>query len=246
MNWITLFKVSYVIVKLHNSSHLLNVYLNNAIWQGFTEGVIQAVLFAVLCFKSGLVTPSGPRGPPTFTFVRSKKKKERQSKKRKSFKAETIKKRLSTRSTCYFFSHNRASRIKKVFLLANHGGRQYFSVFHGSSPWNPFHRPCKWSVKNHCVKKILKEIWETFLYENNRNYNSCKVNYKVTCIPFLSFRKNQKQESNFQQVGSIVTRNISVFCSQQVALFFRGIPNSTDFHKRIFWHVIHAHVIVPW
>ena len=69
------------------------MYLNNAIWQGFTEGVIQAVLFAVLCFKSGLVTPSGPKGPPTFTFVRSKKKKERQSKKRKSFKAETIKKK---------------------------------------------------------------------------------------------------------------------------------------------------------
>ena len=30
MNWITLFKVSYVIVKLHNSSHLLKVCLTNA------------------------------------------------------------------------------------------------------------------------------------------------------------------------------------------------------------------------
>ena len=30
LNWITLFKVSYVILKLHNSSHLLKVCLNNA------------------------------------------------------------------------------------------------------------------------------------------------------------------------------------------------------------------------
>ena len=185
-------------------------------------------------------------GRPLSLLCVAKRKKRDKVRKERVSKQKLLKKRLSTRSTCYFFSHTRASRIKKVFLLANHGGRQYFSVFHGSSPWNPFRRPCKWSVKNHCVTKILKEIWETFLYENNRNYNSCKVNYKVTCIPFLSFRKNQKQESNFQQVGSIVTRNISVFCSQQVALVFRGIPNSTDFHKRIFWHVIHAHVIVPW
>ena len=27
-----------------------------------------------------------------------------------------------------------------------------------------------------------------------------------------SFRGNQKQESNFHQVGDLVTRNISVFC----------------------------------
>ena len=28
----------------------------------------------------------------------------------------------------------------------------------------------------------------------------------------LSFRRNQKQESNFQQVGGLVTRSISGFC----------------------------------
>ena len=51
-------------------------------------------------------------------------------KKRKSLKAETIK-RLSTRSKFYYFNHSRASRIKKFFLSANYVGRQYFSVFHG-------------------------------------------------------------------------------------------------------------------
>ena len=31
-------------------------------------------------------------------------------------------------------------------------------------------------------------------------------------IPFLSFRRNQKQESNFHQVGDLVMRDISAFC----------------------------------
>ena len=78
------------------------------------------------------VTPGpatqGKRGPPT--FLRSKNKKGRQRQKREGFKAETIK-RLSARSKYYCFSHSRASRIRNFFLSANHGGRQYFSVFHG-------------------------------------------------------------------------------------------------------------------
>ena len=50
--------------------------------------------------------------------------------KKKGFRAETAK-RLSPRSKYYCFSHSRAFRIRKFFLSANHGGRQYFSVFHG-------------------------------------------------------------------------------------------------------------------
>ena len=30
LNWMSLFKVSYIIIKLHNSSHLLMMCLNNA------------------------------------------------------------------------------------------------------------------------------------------------------------------------------------------------------------------------
>ena len=33
----------------------------------------------------------------------------------------------------------------------------------------------------------------------------------IRFIPFLTFRRNQKQDSNFQQGGGLVTRNISVF-----------------------------------
>ena len=86
--------------------------------------------------KSGSATggnapfPLAPHHLPhthTHTFLCSENKKGKQRKKRKSFKAETIK-RLSPKSKCYCFSHSRASRIQKFFLPANHGGRQYFSV----------------------------------------------------------------------------------------------------------------------
>ena len=71
----------------------------------------------------------GAGGPWSPTFLRSKKKKGRQSEKRKGFKTESIK-RLSPRSKYYCFNLCRASRIRTFSLSANHGGRQYFSVFH--------------------------------------------------------------------------------------------------------------------
>ena len=59
---------------------------------------------------------------------------------------------------------------------------------------------------------------------------------------FLFLLTNQKQESGFQQVGGLVTRNISVFCLQRVALYFKAIPSSIDFYKEIFLHVIPVRV----
>ena len=47
---------------------------------------------------------------------------------------------------------------------------------------------------------------ETFLYENNCNYDSYKLSYKFAYICFLSFRSFQKQESNSQHLGGLVTR----------------------------------------
>ena len=66
-------------------------------------------------------------------------------------------------------------------------------------------------MKKHCVAKILQETWERFLYENNCNYTSYKFSYNFTFIPLLYFHRNQKQESNFQQVGGLVTRNSFAF-----------------------------------
>ena len=64
--------------------------------------------------------------------------------------------------------------------------------------------------KKYCVVKILQGICKTFLCENNRNYNSCKFSSKFTFILFVLSR-NQNQESNFHQVGDLVTRNICFF-----------------------------------
>ena len=72
-----------------------------------------------------------------------------------------------------------------------------------------------------------------FLHENNRNYNSYRFSYKFAFILFLSFLINQKQESGFQQIGSLVTKNISVFSLERVALYFKAMPISIDFYKRI-------------
>ena len=59
---------------------------------------------------------------------------------------------------------------------------------------------------------FLLAIWEIFLDETNRNYISYRFSHEFAFILFLSFLRNQKQESGFQQVGGLVTRNISVFC----------------------------------
>ena len=63
-------------------------------------------------------------------------------------------------------------------------------------------------------------------------------------ILFFSFRTNQKQESGFQQVGCLVTRFIYAFCLQRVSLYFKAMPNSLDFYKGIFLHVIPARITV--
>ena len=63
-------------------------------------------------------------------------------------------------------------------------------------------------MKKHCVAKILLSVWETFLHQNNRNYNSYKFSYKFAFILFVFSLTNQKQESRFQNVGGLVTKNI--------------------------------------
>ena len=108
---------------------------------------------------SGLATPEGGgRSSWSPTFLRSKKKKRRQRQKRNGFKAETIK-RLSPRSKDYFFSHTRSSTIRKFFLLANHGGRQYFSVLHGPPTLKSILRPCM------CVSSLWVHNFVLNLFE---------------------------------------------------------------------------------
>ena len=67
--------------------------------------------------------------------------------------------------------------------------------------------------------------------------------------PFLSFPINQKQDTHFQQVGGLVTRNTSVFCFLFIllfALYFKDMLNSIDFKKSSFLLVTLARIIVSW
>ena len=61
------------------------------------------------------------------------------------------------------------------------------------------------SEKTYC-SKILFAIWKACLYQNDLNRNSYRTGNEPRIIPSFSFIQNQKQESNFQQVGGLVTR----------------------------------------
>ena len=64
-------------------------------------------------------------------------------------------------------------------------------------------------------------------------------------ILFFVLSYKPKQESGFQQVGGLVTRNISVFYLQPVAFYFKAILTSVDFYKGIFLYVIPVRIIFP-
>ena len=53
--------------------------------------------------------------------------------KKKGFQSRNYEKAV-TKVKILLFSHSRASRIRKFFLSDNHGGREYFSVFHAPHP----------------------------------------------------------------------------------------------------------------
>ena len=40
--------------------------------------------------------------------------------------------------------------------------------------------------------------------------------------------------------------NKCCFCLQRISLYFKAMPNSIDFYKEIFLHVIPVRIIVPW
>ena len=96
----------------------------------------------------------GAGGIAPLLFCVARKKKWKQRKKRKSFKAETIK-RLSPRSKCYCFSYSRASRIQQLFLSANHDD-DTFQCSMASPLWNLFRRPWR-SVNRRGFFKVTKK-----------------------------------------------------------------------------------------
>ena len=75
--------------------------------------------------------------------------------------------------------------------------------------------------KKNCVAKISLPTCEAFLYKNNCSFNSYKFIDKFAFIPYLSLCRNQKQESNIQQVGVLLTKNNFVFFIVSHALLQR-------------------------
>ena len=84
----------------------------------------------------------------------------------------------------------------------------------------------KWSVKNHHVAKILQGIWERFLHENHRNYNSWNLVISSPLFlfcPFIETKSKNQIDKSIQQESNLI-----------------------DVYKRIFLHIIPVHIIVPW
>ena len=67
------------------------------------------------------------------------------------------------------------------------------------------------------LAKVLQAMREMFLHESSCNCNSYKFSYKFAYTLFFPFLRNQKQESSLQQVGGLVTRNISTFYLNRAA-----------------------------
>ena len=55
---------------------------------------------------------------------------------------------------------------------------------------------------------------------------------------------NQKQELIFQEVGGLVTKNISLFCLEGVAHYFKAMPNSVALYIGIFMLFLLVYVFI--
>ena len=63
--------------------------------------------------------------------------------------------------------------------------------------------------ERHCVEKIVQGILDTFLYVNNRNYNTYEFSYRFGFIPLFSLCRNQKQELVI--AGVLIMGNIFLY-----------------------------------
>ena len=132
--------------------------------------------------------------------------------------------------------------IRKLFNLCAHSWREFAEgVLHVvlfTVLWFML------SVKEHCVAKVLLEIWENILHENNRSYDSYRFSYKFGFILFLSFFKNQSQKSGFQKVVGLVMRNISVFYFFIFFIVSHALLQSHAEFSRLL-HIILVCILIP-
>ena len=90
---------------------------------------------------------------------------------------------------------------------------------------------------------VLKNFLKSFLGKHQCQ-STFLTNFFISL--FLSFSRNQKQESNFQQVVGLLTKVFSVFCLQRVVLYFKDMPNSIYFCIGILLRFIPVRIIVTF
>ena len=67
-------------------------------------------------------------------------------------------------------------------------------------------------MKKHCVAKVLLAVLQKFLEEIIVTIILANLVTNLFLFTFYPFLETKKRESNFQEFGSLVARNISVFC----------------------------------
>ena len=110
-------------------------------------------------------------------------------------------------SKCHCFSHSRASRIQRFFWSPSHGGRQYFSVFHGPSILKFISSAlCQLVVtvkilfsllSSSAVFLIILIFWSYFLFL--KNY---EIDIKIHSLTYF----NVKNQSSFRCRGRGVAK----------------------------------------
>ena len=101
-------------------------------------------------------------------------------------------------------------------------------------------------MKKSCVVKVLRAISEIFLHENNPNYQSYRFICKFSFILFLFLLQTKNKNQVFSKLVVWYRAIFLGFCLRRVALYFKAMPNSIDFYKVIFLHVIRVRIVVSW
>ena len=104
--------------------------------------------------------------------------------------------------------------IFKMFWVPNFSLHWQFWFKFGCSPVNWMH--IFWT---HFPKNISRRLLPLQIY----------------FFLFLVLSHEPKQESYFQEIAGLITKNISIFCLSWFTFHFKGMPNSINFYKRIFF-----------
>ena len=79
--------------------------------------------------------------------------------------------------------------------------------------------------KKKTVAEISTAVLATFLDKSKCMFSSYKISYKFVLVPSFYFSEDQKQESGFQQAGSLVKKLIYICCLCRALFNMRGVSN---------------------